>query len=280
MSSSCHAASSTSSFARRRVPAFSLLAGLFLLLVACSGGDSGSDSETTSTTGGGPDATATKPSSQDEPSAASATADEPIRFETSDSVVIQGHLYSSGGPRRKVVVMAHELPYDQTAWTEFALELAGRGIDALTFDFRGYGETGGELDISKLDLDLEAAVRFINSRDYAQVYVFGASMGGTATLKVAADFDLAGIVTLSAPDEIRGLDAREDVSLIAAPKLFIAGQGDAGGAYVKLIDGFMETAPEPKQRLIFDSSEHGTDLLRGDSGAALKEELFAFLDQT
>ena len=68
-------------------------------------------------------------------------------------------------------MLAHEFPKDQKAWTPFARELAARGVDALTFDFRGYGETGGTKDVAKIDRDMESAVRFIRSRDYAQVYV-------------------------------------------------------------------------------------------------------------
>ncbi len=192
--------------------------------------------------------------------------------------MVQGHLYSTAGPMRKVVVLAHEFPRDQTAWTDFARELAGRGVHALTFDFRGYGETGGDRDVSKIDLDLEAAVRFIGSRDYEQVYVFGASMGGTAALKVAARLDVAGVVTISAPAEFRGLDARDDVAAVTEPKLFIAASGD--NVAPDAVDYFMQSAPEPKQQTIYDGSEHGTELLRGDSGPDVKEALFAFLEGT
>jgi dipeptidyl aminopeptidase/acylaminoacyl peptidase len=260
------------------MPRLAILATLLLaaLLVACGGSKKNDTPSATET----PTATAQPTAAEGKPTAEAAVtgvANEPVRFETTDGVAISGHLYSTAGPKRQVVVLAHEYPKDQTAWTAFAQELANRGVDALTFDFRGYGETGGDKDVSKIDLDLEASVRFISSRDYARVYVFGASMGGTAALKVAARLDLAGVVTLSAPTDFMGLDARDDVGNITAPKLFVAARGDDGAPAA--VDYFMQHSAQPKLSVVFDASEHGTDLLYGQSGNLLKKQIYDFLDQ-
>jgi esterase/lipase len=258
---------------------------LTALLVACGGGgddagDAGSrDASPTASSGGDAAPTTVAEDKPTEEAGPVGVSDEPVRFETVDGVPIAGHLYSASGPKLKVVVLAHEFPHDQTAWTEYAQELAAEGIDALTFDFRGYGETGGEKDIAKIDLDLEAAARFIGSRDYEEVYVFGASMGGTATLKVAARLELAGVATLSAPHMVMGLDASEDVALIEEPKFFVATSGDADGAYAQLVETFMSLASEPKSSVVHGGSEHGTDILRGENGEELKRELLLFLNR-
>lgn len=255
---------------------------LATLLIAC-GGDNDSDNSSTNDASGSPSAQATAESTaaEDKPTQQAApvgVTDEPVRFETADGVTVVGHLYTTAGPQRKVVVLSHEFPTDQTAWTDFAQELAAAGIAALTFDFRGYGETGGDKDISKIDLDLEAAARFIASRDYPEVYLFGASMGGTAAIKVASRLDLAGLVTISSPHLIMDLDASTDIANVTEPKLFIAASGDAGGVYVEIIDSFMTLAPDPKERITYDESAHGTELLKTDVGSDLEEALFAFLE--
>jgi pimeloyl-ACP methyl ester carboxylesterase len=262
-----------------------LLAPLFLtaLLLACGGDDDSEGSASSGTTAPtvGGEATPQPTAAEDKPTQEAApvgVTDEPVRFETSDGIAIAGHLYSSGGPKRKVVVLAHEFPKDQTAWTPSANKLAAAGIDALTFDFRSYGETGGPGDISKIDLDVEAAARFIASRDYAQVYLVGASMGGTASIKAAARLDVAGLVTISSPHMIMGLDATQDIAAVTEPKLFIAGSFDANGAYVAIIDSFMATAPDPKTRIIYEESAHGTELFGTPSGPDLEEALFTFLE--
>ena len=261
------------------MPRFALLIPLLLsaLLLACGGGDDSDDAASSSAAAASPQPTAAEDKPTQETPPAGVT-DEPVRFETADGVTISGHLYNSAGPKRKVVILAHEFPKDQTAWTDFARALAAAGIAALTFDFRGYGETGSDGDIARIDLDLESAARFIASRDYAQVYLFGASMGGTAAIKVASRLDLDGLVTISAPHMIRDLDATSDIASVTEPKLFIAGSGDAGGVYVEIIDNFMTLAPDPKDRITYEESAHGTDLLRTDIGPELEAALFAFLE--
>ena len=247
---------------------------IIALTLACGGGgkSDSDDAKATPTPGG---ASATKPSTEPTTATSGVVTDEPVKFETADGVTISGHLYSTAGPRKKVVVLAHEFPTSQKAWTAFAKELAGRGVHALTFDFRGYGETGGSKDVAKIDRDLESAVRFIRSRDYAQVYVFGASMGGTAALKVAARLDFAGVVTLSAPTDFQGLDARTDVKNVAEPKLFVAASGDNGAPGA--VDYFAKNSVGPKTTQLYDGSAHGTELLSGSTAAAVKKLLFDFL---
>jgi esterase/lipase len=255
---------------------------LAVLLIACGDddddGDTGSGSldniSPTAATEASPQATTAegKPTEQAPPAG---VTDEPVRFETSDGVTISGHLYSAAGPKRQVVVLAHEFPKDQTAWTAFAQTLAAAGIDALTFDFRGYPTSSGDFDATKIDIDLEYAVRFISSRDYAQVYLIGASMGGTAAIKVASRLDVAGLVTISAPDSFMGLDAREDIAAVTEPKLFVAAEGD--GSAPDAVEFFVQQALEPKDSVIYEGSEHGTDILRGPQGAELEEGLLAFL---
>lgn len=222
--------------------------------------------------------TTAEPTATAAPGGSAAVQDEPVAFMTTDGVTVHGHFYSTPGPRRQVVVLAHEFPRDQTAWRDFARELAAQGIAALTFDFRGYGETGGARDVSKIDLDLEAAVRFVKSRDYPLVFVIGASMGGTAALKVAARQELTGVATLSAPLQIMGLDARPDLANIRERKLFVAGRRDEGGVYAAAVAAMLEASPEPKQAQVYeDAAEHGTELLRGANAPAVKALLLGFV---
>jgi pimeloyl-ACP methyl ester carboxylesterase len=253
-----------------------------LLVLACGGDDDDADAGVSgngAATSIAADATATPETAADKPTPEAPPAgvtDEPVKFETPDGVELSGHLYSSAGPKQKVVVLAHEFPKEQSAWKAFAEKLAAMGIDALTFDFRGYPTSGGDFDATKIDIDLEYAVRFIGSRDYAKVYVFGASMGGTAAIKVASRLDIAGLVTLSAPDAFMGLDAREDVAAVTGPKLFLAAEGDGGAP--DAVEFFAAQAQPPFDTIIFPGGEHGTDILRGDAGADLETALLTFLE--
>ena len=78
-------------------------------------------------------------------------------------ITLLGHFY---GPLNEVgVILSHMLPSDQSAWAEFAKELAEEDYAVVTFDFRGFGETGGERDLSKLDEDLSRVVSALRDRD-------------------------------------------------------------------------------------------------------------------
>ena len=74
---------------------------------------------------------------------------ETVTFTTEDDVRLAGTLFGSG---EIAVVMAHQGTYgaDQTTWQPFARLLAERGYAALTFDFRGVGQSEGVLGYGDL----------------------------------------------------------------------------------------------------------------------------------
>jgi len=187
---------------------------------------------------------------------------------------MKGHLYANAGPKRKAVILAHGASEDQTAWQDFAQELATKGIAAVTFDFRGYGETGGTKDPSKLAADLDVAVRFLKSQDYPLVFIVGSDIGGTAALKVGVNQDLAGIATISSvPNAGSGLDATADIPKVVEPKLFVAGASDmAANSAVITMNG---AATDPKTSLAVPGSNvHGVALLEND---AAKQAVLSFI---
>ena len=232
-----------------RRPLF-LLAILGLILAACGDGKE----ETHPTPSGG--------------------VSQAVSFQTADGVTIRGHLFGDG---EKLVILCHMRPTDQTSWYGFADELAKAGYSALTFDFRGYGESEGSKELSKIDRDVEAAIETMRDKGYGSIYLVGASMGGTASLIVAARQEVAGVVAISAPANFEGLDAEAVVGQISERKLFIASEGDTSAA--TSLERLFERAPEPKEEKVFEGSEHGTYLLEGEHAAELKAAIRAFLSE-
>ena len=107
------------------MPRLAFLAPLLLaaFLVACGGDKKDNAPTATATPAASAAATPQPTAAEGKPTAeapATGVANEPVRFETTDGIAISGHLYSSAGPKRQVVVLAHEYPKDQTAWTAFA----------------------------------------------------------------------------------------------------------------------------------------------------------------
>jgi pimeloyl-ACP methyl ester carboxylesterase len=198
-----------------------------------------------------------------------------ISFVTDDGLTIKGRLFGSG---ETDVVFAHMYPNDQQAWWGFASEVAGQGYAALTFDFRGYGETGGSKDIARIDRDVAAAVRYLREHGYQRVILVGASMGGTAALKVAARDEfkglVAGVAAVSAPQAFEGLAAQDDVAAIKVPMLFVASEGD--GSAVDSLEALYEKASGSKHQQLYSGDAHGTGLLESEHAAEFKALLFDF----
>jgi esterase/lipase len=257
-----------------------LFALVAVLSSACSGG-SGKNSASPRTTPSAAVAVSTLPVGDKAPPPTEAAnprvSDEPVAFQTDDGVTIHGHLYTTSGPRQRAVIFAHMFPNDQRVWQPFARELAATGVAALTFDFRGYGESPGARNVAKIDHDLTYALLFMKSRDYPLVYLVGASMGGTAVLKVAAAQDTAGIITISAPASFMGLDAQPDLPKIKSRKFFLASRNEAEGGG-QAAQQIFQAVSEPKSIFIFEGSAHGTDLLQGPNAAALKEKIIDFIE--
>ena len=195
------------------------------------------------------------------PLACRAGEPQAVAFEATDGTPLRGHLFGKGTAG---VILAHMYPADQTSWFPLARKLAAEGYLALTFDFRGYGESGGEKVISEIDRDLEGAYRFLRPK-VKKVFLVGASMGGTAAIRVAADNPTAGVVSLSAPVAFRGLDAAQAIRRVEAPCLFVAAEGD--GYATTAAKEFNKAAKSPERLLlILPGTEHGTRLFDGPEG--------------
>jgi pimeloyl-ACP methyl ester carboxylesterase len=200
---------------------------------------------------------------------------EPVQFNTPDGLTLEGRLYPGG--TKKGVVCAHMFPADQASYGALAKDLARKGYPVLTFNFRGYGNSGGPKNISRIALDMNAAVRFMAERVTCMVLI-GASMGGTASILEGNHPKVKGVVTLSAPAAFQGLDARSKVSELKPPKLFVAAKGDVS-AY-ESAEYFYAHATEPKEILLVEGSAHGTLLLEDPSAPLIKRKLLEFLQSS
>jgi pimeloyl-ACP methyl ester carboxylesterase len=208
-----------------------------------------------------------------------------VTFRTDDGVELTGRLF---GPSEASagIVLAHMFPADQSAWYETAAALGSIGYRVMTFDFRGYcpgGDAGcsqGSKDVSQTSSDLDAALSYLRSLGPSRIGLAGASMGGTASLLVAAGEGdgIDAVVTLSAPQAFLQLQITpEQLATITAAKLFVAGSGDADAAAAA--EAMYEQTGEPKRVEIVTSNDHGTDLLHGNQGSHVQQLIAAWFAQ-
>ena len=195
-----------------------------------------------------------------------------------DEIVLSGRLY--GAENKPLVILTHMRPNDQRAWFSFAEELANEGYAALTFDFRGYGESEGRQDYAKLDDDLRAVVNYERDQGRDQIFLVGASMGGTTALVVGADEDIAGVVAISPPSVFEGQDALGAMPNIRAPKLLIASEEDTAAKLS--LDELVQAAAPPVDSETYTGNAHGSDLfdpLRSEHSGEVKQRVIDFLNR-
>ncbi len=215
------------------------------------------------------------PNHNDEPTPPANT--ENISVVISDDVILSAHLF--GRENEPVVILSHMRPNDQTAWYAFAQQLAAQGYAALTFDFRGYGQSTGGKDFETLDDDLNAVIKYMRDRGWTEVFLVGASMGATTSLVVAGDADVKAVVALSPPAEFEGQDALAAVADLRVPKLLVASEGDAPALQ---FDELYEAAAGPKEETFYPGNAHGTDLFdpeKNEQAAAVSGRIIDFLDE-
>ena len=123
-------------------------------------------------------------------------------------------------------------PSDQTSWYAAAKRLADEGYLVLTFDFSGYGESGGtktsrsrprhvrrRATAHRSGRDQGRSRRSLHGRDGrfgrrgADLFAGQLSSAEVPAVKVT----VAGVITLSAPVTFRGLSAEQWVPRIYCP---------------------------------------------------------------
>lgn len=206
-----------------------------------------------------------------------ASAHEAISFRTEDGVTIRGFQFGSG---KAVVIFSHMYGTDQRIWFPLAEELSRRGYTAITYDYRGIGQSGGKFVIAQTYRDALAAIAFATRSGPRPIILVGASMGGTVSLKAAALRQRArrpvqGVVVIASGTMFRGLDVRPHLTSLRAPKLFIAGSRDQ--PFADSVRRMHALTPPPKTLHLYPTGAHGTYLFGTRFGPAIRAELFAFL---
>jgi len=177
------------------------------------------------------------------------------------------------GQGRTGVVLGHQAGSDLCEWLPQARRLAKQGHQVLAFDFGSHANIGG---------DMVAAAAQLRRRGADRLVLVGSSMGGTAAIEAAAEITppVAGVVSLSGPEEYQGADAATAAPKLRVPVLFIAAAddppfADAARALYKTVPG------RDKKLVVLEGGGHGTSLVEfGDQAARVRAELDRFLAAT
>jgi alpha/beta superfamily hydrolase len=200
--------------------------------------------------------------------------EEKVQFITADETELAGTLLTSE-VGDTAIIFAHmfNLGDSQKDWLRFAQTAAERGMSVFTFDFRGFGRSadGASTDIDT-EMDLQAAVDFLESRGFTRLICVGASAGGSACLKVSLNNEFAGLAVLASRISIE----EADFGVLTMPKLFVVTEEDNPDV-VSDMQKMYDLSSEPKSLTVFSGDAHGTDLFLTYYVTELTELLLNFL---
>jgi pimeloyl-ACP methyl ester carboxylesterase len=245
---------------RRRLAV--LLLGAGLVLAGCGGGGGAT---------GGPGSGASAPATT---AAAAAKAcleggEQAFSFPAADGPTTGVVL----GQGRTGVVLGHQAGSDLCEWLPQARRLAKQGHQVLAFDFGPYANIGK---------DMVAAAAELRRRGADRLVLVGSSMGGTAAIEAAAEITppVAGVVSLSGPEEYQGADAATAAPKLRVPVLFIAAADDP--PFADAAHALYKTVPGRNKKLVvLEGGGHGTSLVEfGDHAPRVRKLLDQFLAAT
>jgi len=228
-----------------------LAAALLTLLAAC-----GDDASVEATSTLVPAATAAPGNSI----TAAPVPPQEVTFPTADGLRLEGRLFGTGPTW---VILAHMRPADMASWFDFAQAAQEAGFTALAYNNRGYGDSdpGDPLDVGA---DARAAFAYARAGGAGAVFFFGASMNGAAALFLAAEENLAGIVSLSGVPEWDNTPGLERAPEVTEPALFVAAEDD--GNAVGMAEAMASAVGGDSRVVAYPTGGHGTTMFGANPG--------------
>ncbi len=185
---------------------------------------------------------------------------ETITLTTSDGVPIKGTFYISNSSRG--IILLHMLNRNRQDYNTFAEKLS-KHFSVISIDFRGHGESVGnwknfnEKDFNSMQLDIDAADAFLQSKEITTEGIIGGSIGANHAAIYAAKRNLSFLVMLSP-----GLDYQKISPIISVKQfhgaLFIAAAEDDTYASESSKKLAFSSGSENKILKIYPKGGHGT----------------------
>src|SRR5204862_2872193 len=185
-----------------------------------------------------------------------------VDLKASDGTILKASYFAAAKPG-PAVLLYHQSNRTRKEWDMVGRQLAAAGINTLTVDVRGHGETGGqeshgEARKKQWPLDLDAAFQYLISQPGVKGDVIG--IGGAGVIGVENSVETArrhsaevkSLVLLSG--ETESLDFLRQASQL--PELFVAADDDEYPPIVEEMEFLYITASSPSRKFVHYSASH------------------------
>jgi dienelactone hydrolase len=207
--------------------------------------------------------------------APAATTERNVDLTASDGTKLTGTYFSAGkaGPG---VLLLHQCNRQRKVWDGLAQQLAAAGINVFTFDYRGFGESGGKPEDKstpaeigaqrgKWPGDLEVAYQYLVSQpgvNKEDIGVGGASCGVDNSVQTALRHpEVKSLVLLSGPTDRKGRQFLRDS--ITAPEFFAAADDDEFPGAVLTMEWYYNITGNPGKTWVHEATGgHGADMFK------------------
>jgi len=199
----------------------------------------------------GPSATSQPATAMPVLTATPVDAGRAVTIPVSAELSLAGTVYGQGS---RAVIFSNMGDQRQASWAPVAREMAAAGYLALTYEFRYW--VNNRMDAAQIPFiadDLAAAVLFVRAQGAETVVLVGASLGGMATAKAAAQVSATAVVIMAAPMQAPGVEVAvttAELQAFTGPKLFITSEFDDTVAAAEL-EAMYAAASEPKELYVY-----------------------------
>ncbi len=197
-----------------------------------------------------------------------------VNLTAPDGVILKATYFAAAKPGPGVLLL-HQCDEQRKAWDGLAEVLAAAGINVLTFDLRGYGESGGTPHDKLTQQEQQKIVTDVWPRDIDMAYSYlvwqsgverdkigagGASCGVNNAIQLARKHpDVKALMLLSGPTDREGrffLQSSKRLPIFTA-----AAEDDKYGNLVDTMQWLFSVSPNPASRFAhYAAGGHGADM--------------------